>query len=229
MKRLHKASIHVLVVLWCVGCAATGQSAGDLKTALAWFVAPNQRAHWPDVFPGESFRSAPAVVIAWGPRIAPAGEAEAAPLPPKAVRERWIAAIQDKLARSGEVSRAVGTPPDMFDDGVALDGLRTLAGEPPADLIVMFSLDASQRRYHVSFPGNSTVYVASVIEARTTARAVGVTPAGRAVFAETRTGFDEGTTHNHSQVEEAAERAAVDALADAIVRRLDRMGKGRRS
>ncbi len=224
-----KLPIHLLLALWCVGCATTGQSTGELNAALAWFVPSDQVSRWPDATDGEPLRRAPAVIVAWGPRPPPSLDAEPVALPLKAARERWIAAIQDKLARSGAVASAVGTPPDTFADGVFLDDLRALVADQPADLVVLFSLDVAQRRYHVSWPANATVYVASIIEVRTTARAVGVTPAGRPVFAETRTGFDEGTTQNYSLVEEAAERAAVDALADAIVRRLDLIAKGARS
>ncbi len=229
MRRLGESAIPLVLALMCVGCATTGQSAVDLNAALGWFVPPDQASRWPNAAEGEPLRRPPAVIVAWGPYPPPSKNAEATPLPPKVDRERWVAAIQGKLARSGVVASAVGTPPNTFDDGVMLEGLQAMIVDRPTDLVVLFSLEVAERRYHVSSPAGASVFVASVIEVSTTARAVGVTPAGRPVFAETRTGFDEGTTHNSSQVKEAAERAAVDALADAVVRRLDLMAKGRSS
>jgi hypothetical protein len=229
MQRLGKSAIPLVLALTCVGCATTGQTAEDLNAALGWFVPPDQVSRWPHAAEGEPLRRPPAVIVAWGPYPPPSTNADATPLPPKVDRERWVAAIQGKLARSGVVASAAGTPPNTFDGGVMLEGLQAMVRDRPTDLVVLFSLEVAERRYHVSAPSGATVFVASVIEVSATARAIGLTPAGRPVFAETRTGFDEGSTHRYSEVKEAAERAAVDALADAVVRRLDLTAKGRRS
>jgi hypothetical protein len=175
---------------------------------------------------GIRLEQAPVVVIAWVP--SPVREAEAPHVATRSDREAWITAITAKLGRSGRVARAEGVPPATFEEGVALTGLQTLATDRRADLIVLFGLDVAQRRYHVLVPTEPTS-VADVIEVRTTARAIGMTPTGRPVFAETQVGFNEGNTLQYAQVEDDSERAAVDAMAAAIIRRIDQMTKGKRS
>ncbi len=217
-----------LVVLACVGCATTRQSAGELNAGLVWFVPPVQAGGWPSATDTRTrLERAPLVVIAWSPASSPEGEASSPAT--RAVRERWIAAIKEKIDRSGHVAGVEGSPPGTFDGGVSLTGVQKLAADQHADMIVLFSLDFSERRYHVSWPGGFAVYVVDVIEVLATARAVGLAPTGRPVFAETQTGFDENTTEFESEVEETAGRVAVNALADAIVRRIHEVSSGRGS
>lgn len=220
-------ALFLVVLLACVGCATTRQSAAELNAGLAWVVPAERSQGWPlATEDAVRLERVPAVVIAWVP--SPAGQGEAPYRATRAARESWIAAIEDKLDRSGLVTRAEGSPPDTFDDGVTVTALQTLGTDRQADVIVLFGLDAAERRYHVSWP-TRPVYVVDVIEVQTTARAVGVTPAGRPVFTETQTGFDEGPTRFEDEVEQASGRAALNALADAIVRRLSQISPGKGS
>ncbi|MFZ5862218.1 MAG: hypothetical protein ACOYXR_05185 [Nitrospirota bacterium] len=208
----------VLGVLFaCAGCATPRQSADEVNSGLLWFVPLDDAAGWALADPGAMrLERSPTVVLAWGPS---ASDGPRVPTLIRSDREQWIAAIKSKLEGSGWVTRVEGSAPETFEGGVTVNGLRTLASARDADLIVLFGRDVSERRYHVSWP-TRPVYVVDVIEIRTTARAVGVTSAGRPVFAEAQTGFEEGRTLFESEVREASSRSAVNALADAIVRRL---------
>jgi hypothetical protein len=103
-----------------------------------------------------------------------------------------------------------------------------LATDSGADLVVVFTFDVRTRRYHNTQWGA----VWTEVEVLTLAHGVGLTAEGVPVLSETREGFDLGTPERHSveELEAAAARAAVDALADAIVERLRLVapnGKGR--
>jgi hypothetical protein len=228
-------SIRLLfVVLSCVGCATTRQSVADLNTGLAWFVPPEQAEGWPFATESEPrLERAPTVVVAWSP--APRRDGEPTALATRAVRERWIAAIKEKLDRSGRVTRVEGSPPDTFDGGVTVTGLQTLAADRGADVIVLFGLETDKRQYHAFEPlagaTGRPADVANVVEVVALARTVGVTPSGVPLFADTQKGFASAESHARTaeELEAISNRVAVDALADAIVLRLTQISPGKGS
>ncbi len=217
------AAVVCAVLLGCAGCATARQSTAELSAGLAWFPPAEGSPPWPPAIEGDvRLERAPIVVVAWAPVPAPEGQTPLG-VSTRRDREAWIAAIESKLDRSGWVARAEPSPPDTFEGGVTVADLRTLGADRQADVIVLFGMTVAERRYHVSWP-TLPVYVVDVIEVRTIGRAVGVTPAGRPLFTETQTGFDERPTQFEAEVREASRRAAVSALADAVVRRFQEIG-----
>ena len=218
-------SIGLLLVLFaCVGCATTRQSAEELNAGLAWFVPPAQAGGWPSATDTRTrLERTPLVVIAWSPASSPEGEASFPAT--RAMRESWIAAIKENLARSGRVSRVEGSSPDAFDGGVTVAAIQTLAAERHADLVLLFGLETTKRRYHAFEPlagAGGPADVVSVVEVVALARTVGLTPSGVPLFADTQKGFASGDirTRTVEELEATSKRVAVDALADAIIHRL---------
>lgn len=236
--RLGGGSMGVLLVgLLCVGCATTRQSVADVNAGLAWFLSPEHAEGWPVATKtGARLERAPTVVIAWHP--APSREAEPSAPATRAVREGWIAAIKEKLDRSGQVTRVEGSAPDAFAGGVTITGLQQLAADRGADLVVLFGLETATRQYHAFEPqhhlevgagaARGPVDVANVVEVVALARTVGVTPSGVPLFADSQKGFASGDTHTRTveELEEISRRVAVDALAGAIVQRLRQISPG---
>lgn len=229
------ARMIVLAGLWAgwvalgSGCATTRQSAADLDAALAWFVPESNRT-WPGAAEETmAFERPPAVAVAWVPQENDATRPRAT----KSAREGWIAAIQEKLARSNRVASAVGTPPDLFDDGVTIEGLQALARDRKVDVVVLFGFEVTRRRYHAFEPVSSGLggqaSVDNVLEVVTIGRAVGVTATGRPIFADMQNGFASADPRARSleELEAISERVAADSLAEAIVVRLDRLGASR--
>lgn len=204
----------VILVLCSAGCAAQRQSAGELNAVLAWFVTPDHAEGWPPATTDrQRLAREPIVVIAWSP--APSPDAAT-----RAVREGWIAAIKEKLDRSGLAARTEGSAPDTFEGGVTAPRLQSLAEERRADVVVLFGIETATRRYQTAAP--TPGIVSSVVEVVAQARAVGVTPSGVPLFADTQKGFAASDVQKRTveELETTSKRVAVDALADAIVRRL---------
>lgn len=218
----------VLALLLLSACATTRQSAADLNAALAWFVPPELGQAWPGAAedPARLERQI-AVAVAWVPK-----ETDAArPRATKSAREGWIGAIQEKVARSDRVASAVAAPPDVFDDGVTLEGLQALARDQQVDVVVLFGFEVTRRRYHAFEPVSSgfggQASVDNVLEVVTVGRAVGVTATGRPIFADMQNGFASADPRARSveELEAISERVAVDSLAEAILVRLERLAK----
>lgn len=210
--------IRIVVGLCCVGCTAPKQTAGELQAGLFWFVPAGQAEGWrtSPADPGSLLPFAP-VIVAWTP--VPSHDGEPVVRPPKATRESWIEVIRTKLQQSG--AAATAAPPDTFDDGPTLEGIRTLAASRQARVVVLFGVELNRRRFNTSEP-----YAASplknTLEILATARSVGMTPEGRPVFTEVRVGFDSETRDLRSvdEVEDVAIRVALEGMADATARRL---------
>lgn len=215
----------LLLMLWGAGCSITKQSAGDLNAGLL-LVAPSQAAaEWPLAKQGTTrLAAAPRVVVAWT-QSEPHDGAEATHAT-KASREGWIAAMRQKIERSGTVASVVGTAPDHFDDGLTLAGVQRLAEDHGADIVVVFTFDVRKRRYHAFETATGTsggpMAVENQVEVMTLAHGVGLTASGVPVLIETQKGFASGTPARRSveEIESISKRTAVDALADAVVERL---------
>lgn len=225
LPRTASAVLVLVLMFWGAGCSAPRQSAGELNAGLLSVVPSNTIQDWP-LAAGEPVRleRSPQVVVAWSHR--PTGDGDARPRPTKTAREGWIAAITHKLQRSGRVASASGTAPDLFDDGVTVEGVRRLAEDRRADVVVVFAFDVKTRRYHAFEPlsdrPGAPADVESHVEIVTLAHAVGFTAAGVPIFTDTERGFASGLPERRSFEELAAtsHRVAVDALADGVVARL---------
>lgn len=222
----------LLVILSCVACSSSRQSVTDLNDGLAWFVPPDRAEGWPVATQaGARLERSPTVVIAWSSTAT--RDAAVTVDATRMAREHWIAAIKEKLERSG--ARALPSPPDTFEEGVTLAGLRQLATDRGADVIVLFGLETAKRQYHAFEPmagaRGGTADVANVVEVVTLAKAVGVSSTGVPLFADTQKGFASAESHVRTveELEETSHRVAVDAVAEAVVRRLNDISPGKDS
>jgi hypothetical protein len=211
-------SFGLFVLAFCVaGCSASRQSATELNTGLAWFVSPERVQDWPLATEAPSrMERPPAVVIAWSPVLSQGAAT-------RAVRAAWIVTIKDKLERSGRVARADASAPDTFEGGVTAARLQALAVERGADVVILFGIETATRRYHAFDPRPGMVSdVASVVEVVALAKAVGVSPAGVPLFADTQKGFATADIQKRTveELEATSQRVAVDLLSDAIIRRV---------
>ncbi len=215
----------LVLMLWGAGCSTvTKQSAGDLNAGLL-LVVPPPAAEWPRATQGTTrLAAAPRVIVAWAPSESQDGDV--AVHATKATREAWIAAMRQKIERSGMVASVVGAAPDHFDDGLTLAGVQRLATDSGADLAVVFTFDVRKRRYHAFDPASGSsggqTAVENQVEVMTLAHGVALTTAGVPVLIETQKGFASGTPARRSveELEAISKRTAVDALADAMVERL---------
>jgi hypothetical protein len=215
-----------------VGCFAPRQSTRELNEALAWFVPPEQRSMWLQsvrgvpVEPTRPIQPPASVVVAWVPSRSSADEE-----PTRistASREAWTALIRGKLERSIQGLTVAATSPDAFEHGVSLEGVQTVAQQQTARVVILFGVDVSRRRYNVFSPATPQTGVAGVrniIEVVSTARVIGVTPAGKPLFSASKRGYDVGTDQSRSvfELEEVSSRAAVDEMANSIVRHLEEL------
>jgi hypothetical protein len=224
------------VGLSCFGCAAHQQTAAELEGELVSLMPAEQGAEWI-----RSLRTASPVprstapptgiVVAWvPPRPVEGVESQRVPT---AARERWMAAIREKLERAGLAARVAVTSPDLFDDGVSLGRVGTAAKQHEADLVVLFTVDVTRRRYNTFAPGTmapgEVSRVTNIVEVVSTARAVGVTPAGQPLFSGSKRGSDSEAGHMRSadEVEEVANRVAIEEIGDLIASQIDRVFYGR--
>jgi hypothetical protein len=211
----------LVLMFWGAGCSITKQSVGDLNAGLLLVVPPQASADWPLATQGTTrLAVAPRVIVAWA-RSEPHDGAEAAHVT-KASREGWIAAMREKIERSGMVASVAGAAPDHFDDGLTLAGVQKMAADHGADMVVVFTFDVRKRRYHAFGTVTDRSDVESQVEVMTLAHAVGVAASGAPVFTETQKGFASGTPQRRSveELEAISKRTAVDALSDAVVERL---------
>jgi hypothetical protein len=237
--------LRIVLGLCCVGCFAPRQTTSELNEALAWFVPPEQSSMWlqsvrgAPVEPTRPIQPPASVVVAWVPSRSSADEE-----PTRistASREAWTALIRGKLERSGLGLTVAVTPPDAFEHGVSLEGVQTVAQQHTARVVVLFGVDVSRRRYNVFEPATPQTGVArvtppqppltgvkgvtNIIEVVSTARVIGVTPAGKPLFSASKRGYDVGADQYVSvfDLEEVSSRAAVDELANSIVRHLEQL------
>ncbi len=224
------------VGLFGFGCAAHRQTAAELEAALVALVPPDQSVEWLG-----SLRTAPpaprpvappkAIVIAWVP--ARPADGRAPQRVTKAAREGWMASIRAKLESGGLAARVDVTPPDLFDDGASLGGVRTAATQHEADVVILFTVEVSRRRYDAFTPGTPTTGgvsgVKNIVEVVSMARVIGVTPGGRPLFAGFKRGFDTEAGHMRSvdEVEEVSSRVAIEEVADLIALHMDELFYGR--
>ncbi|MBI3607401.1 MAG: hypothetical protein HY207_05485 [Nitrospirae bacterium] len=225
------------VGLSCFGCAAHRQTVADLEAALVSFMPPEQGAEWLGSLRTGTPAARPAapptaIVVVWVP-ARPAEGVEPRRVS-KAVRERWMAAIREKLEREGLAARVDVMPPDVFDDGVSLSGVRTVATRHEAELVVLFTVEITRRRYDAFAHGTTATGGASsvknIVEVVSMARAIGVTPAGQPLFSGSKRGFDSEAGHMRSvdEVEEVSNRVAIEELGDMIVLHIDQVFYGRK-
>lgn len=228
----------LLVLLSIVGCTAARQSTADVNAGLGWFVSPEHTAGWPRATDDRArLERLPLVVIAWGPVVSP--ETETSSPMTRAAKESWITAIAENLVRSGRVTRAEGSPPDTFEDGVTVAAVQALAAERQADLVVVFGLETTKRRYHAfgspteaaGSANPSRTAVTSVVEVVALGRMVGVFPSGVPLFSDTQKGFATGDIRMRTveELEATSRRVAVDALGDAMIHRLSQVAPERGS
>jgi hypothetical protein len=206
-----------------------------VHAGLAWFTPSEAAQQWPRA-PEQAVRlgGPPLVVVAWVP--APAAGDEPPRVITKAARAAWVGAIRGKLERSGLTRGVVASPPETLEDGVTLERVRALADAQKADLVVLFGLDFKGRRYHTSAPSATESsrprnQVDTIVEVLSVSRTVGLDASGRPLFADKQQGFDSEATLVRSvdELEKTASRVAVDAIADAMIRRLSLLVPERRS
>ena len=224
----------VAFVLLCAGCVPHRQTAADLQEALAWFPPAGEGEAWP---PASSQRPAlpagpVAIVIAWVPALgAPAGDGPTHVS--KTMRERWLASLRGGIARSARASRVEAALPEFFEEGFTLKGVRAVAEEHGAQLVVLFAIEVNRTRYNAFDPGTGATgegsRVRNVMEVVSTARVLGVTPAGEPVLSGRMTGYDTASDHVRSmeEVEEVSTRVAIEEIADLVDIRLKQLGSGR--
>ena len=222
--------------LLCFGCAAHQQTAAELEGALVSLVPAEQGAEWISSLrtaspAPRSIAPPTGIVVAWVP-ARPVEGVESQRIP-TAARERWMASIREKLERAGLAARVVVTSPDLFDDGLSLDRVGTAAKQHEADLVVLFTVDITRRRYNTFSPGNIVTgrvsRVTNVVEVVSTARTIGVTPAGQPLFSGSKRGSDSeaGYMRSVDEVEEVANRVAIEEIGDLIALQIDRVFYGR--
>lgn len=159
----------------------------------------------------------PSVVVAWAP--VPARSDDRPIRPPKATRELWIEAIRAKFERSGAAASAAA--PDTFDDGLTAEGLQALARGRNAQLVVVFGVELTRRRYNTGNP-QAVAPVDNTVEVLARAQAVGLTPEGRPLFSDSKNGFDSEINGRRSvdEIEDVSIRVALDGVATAAAWRL---------
>jgi hypothetical protein len=223
----------MVCVLLCAGCVPHRQTAADLQEALAWFPPAGEGEAWPRASsPPPALPAGPvAIVIAWVPAEAPRGEA------PKRVsktaRERWLASLRGGIARSARASRVEAAPPELFEEGFTLKGVRAVAEEHGAQLVVLFAIEVDRKRHNAFDPGTGATgegsRVRNVMEVVSTARVLGVTAAGEPMLSGWKMGYDTASDHVRSmdEVEEVATRVAIKEIADLVDSRLKQFESGR--
>jgi hypothetical protein len=226
-------SLGVAFVLLCAGCVSHRQTAADLQEALAWFPPAGEGEAWPRASsPPPALPAGPvAIVIAWVPAEAPRGEALIRVS--KTARERWLASLRGGIARSARASRVETAPPELFDEGITLKGVRAVAEEHGAQLVVLLAIEVDRKRHNVLDPGTGAPgegsRVRNVMEVVSMARVLGVTAAGEPVLSGRKMGYDTASDHARSmdEVEEVATRVAIKEIADLVDSRLKQFESGR--
>jgi hypothetical protein len=220
----------MVFVLLCAGCVPHRQTAAELQEALAWFPPAGEGEAWPRASsPPPALPAGPvAVVIAWVPTPgAPVGDGPTHVS--KTTRERWLASLRGGIARSARASRVEAAPPERFDEGLTLKGVRAVAEEHGAQLVVLFAIDVDRKRHNAFDPGTGATgegsRVRNVMEVVSTARVLGVTPAGEPVLSGRKMGYDTASDHARSmdEVEEVAIRVAIEEIADLVEIRLNQL------
>ena len=222
-------SLGVAFVLLCAGCVSHRQTAAELQEALAWFPPTGAGEAWPPASsPPPGLPPGPVViVIAWVPSGAPQGEAPKRVS--KSTRERWLASLRGGVARSARASRVETAPPEVFEEGVTLKGVQAVAEEHGAQLVVLFAIEVDRKRHNAYDPGTGATgegsRVRNVMEVVSTARVLGVTPAGAPVLSGWKIGYDTASDHTRGmdEVEEVSTRVAIEEVADLIGVRLPQL------
>ena len=227
-------SLGLALVLCCAGCVPHRQTAADLQDALAWFPPAGAGEAWPPASspPPALPAGSVAIVIAWVPTPgAPAGDGPTRVS--KTARERWLASLRGGIARSARASRVEAAPPERFDDGLTLKGVRAVAEEHGAQLVVLFAIEVDRTRHNAFAPGTGATgegsRVRNVMEVVSTARVLGVTPAGEPVLSGRKMGYDTASDHERGmeEVEEVSTRVAIEEIADLVDVRLKQLESGR--
>jgi len=220
----------MVFVLLCAGCVPHRQTAAELQEALAWFPPAGEGEAWPRASsPPPALPAGPvAVVIAWVPTPgAPVGDGPTHVS--KTTRERWLGVVRGGIARSARASRVEAAPPERFDEGLTLKGVRAVAEEHGAQLVVLFAIDVDRKRHNAFDLGTGATgegsRVRNVMEVVSTARVLGVTPAGEPVLSGRKMGYDTASDHARSmdEVEEVAIRVAIEEIADLVEIRLNQL------
>jgi hypothetical protein len=224
----------MVFVLLCAGCVPHRQTAADLQEALAWFPPAGEGEAWPRASsPPPALPAGPvAVVIAWVPTPGvPVGDGPTHVS--KTTRERWLASLRGGIARSARASRVEAAPPERFDEGLTLKGVRAVAEEHGAQLVVLLAIEVDRKRHNVLDPGTGAPgegsRVRNVMEVVSMARVLGVTAAGEPVLSGRKMGYDTASDHARSmdEVEEVATRVAIKEIADLVDSRLKQFESGR--
>lgn len=221
-------SLGVALVLLCSGCVPHRQTAAELREALAWFPPTGEGEAWPPVSSPLPMTAGPvAIVIAWIPVEAPRGDEPKRVS--KAARERRLASLRVGIARSARASRVEAAPAEFFEEGLTLKGVRAVAEEHGAQLVVLFAIEVDRRRHNAFDPGTGAAgegsRIRNVMEVVSTARVLGVTPAGEPVLSGRKTGYDTASDHarNMEEVEEVSTRVAIEEIADLVGVRLQQL------
>lgn len=227
-------SLGVAFVLLCAGCVPHRQTAADLQEALAWFPPAGEGEAWPPASsPPPALPAGPvAIVIAWVPTPgAPVGDGPTRVS--KTTRERWLASLRGGIARIARASRVEAAPPELFEEGFTLKGVRAVAEEHGAQLVVLFAIEVDRKRHNAFDPGTGATgegsRVRNVMEVVSTARVLGVTAAGEPVLSGWKMGYDTASDHVRSmeEVEEVSNRVAIEEIADLVDIRLKQLESGR--
>ncbi|MEO5657212.1 MAG: hypothetical protein ABIO65_03480 [Nitrospiria bacterium] len=211
-------TIGLILGLCCLSCTGPRQTAKELDAALFWFLSPGQAAGWqPAAESVPRLGVKPVVVVAWVP--VPAGSENSTIRPPKATRDLWIETVRAKLERRG--AAAFASAPDTFDDGLTADGVQALARGRNAQLVVIFGVKLTHRRYNTANP-QAIAPVDNTVEVLARAQAVGLTPEGRPVFSDAKIGFDSEANGRRSvdEIEDVSIRVALEGVATAAAWRL---------
>ncbi len=222
-------SLGVAFVLLCAGCVPHRQTAAELQEALAWFPPAGEGEAWPLASsPPPAPPTGPlAIVVAWVPSGAPPGEAPTRVS--RTTRERWLASLRGGITRSARASRVEAAPPEIFEEGFTLKGMRAVAEEHGAQLVVLFAIEVDRKRHNAFDPDTGATgegsRVRNVMEVVSMARVLGVTPAGEPVLSGWKMGYDTASDHTRGmdEVEEVSTRVAIEEIADLIGVRLQQL------